>query len=301
MIRLIFIFILTSSISLTLILTGFSQNNPFTAENFLNKTKEVNPLSVPAKKGGNSCIACHENLKDDKLNKPVFDWVTNVHNTRGNNCNICHGGNPDSNDAKTAKSREFNFVGRPDKKISTDMCGRAGCHAEEVSDFKRGPHYAEVLKSNKSGCTSCHGVHNIKVSSPAIIDMEVCSGCHKAEHTKNVISTMRSLEQNINEVDKNIKFLKQKYLNVDTLNLKLAKTKNLVNNMIHISSKDDMKSSKSIIELEIKNLETETKTQLGLFQRLDLLYMIMVVISGIIIVTVTTYIIYMLTRRRRKK
>jgi hypothetical protein len=300
MIRLVFLFILTSAISLTLVLSGFSQarNNP--AGKIQDKPKEVNPLSVSAKKGGNSCIVCHENLKEKNLNKPVFDWISNIHNTKGNNCNICHGGNPDSNDIKIAKSKEFHFVGKPDKKIITDFCGRGGCHVEELSDFKRSPHYAEVLKTNKPNCTHCHGVHNIKQSSIRIIDGEVCAGCHSADHSKNVVSIMSTLEQNIDGIDNNIKVLKQKNVNVDNLATRLNRTKRLFNQMVHVSSKNEMTSTKTIIELEIKNLEMESRGFSGILKRLDLLYKLMVAISSVIIVIVSGYTIYMLSRRRRK-
>ena len=301
MIRILFMLVLTSAISLTLILSGFSQVNFIDPGKILDKTKDANPLSVPARKGGNLCFSCHENSKDKKLNKPVHDWMSGVHKEKNNNCNICHGGNPDSNDAKIAMSKEFNFVGRPDKKIITDFCGRGGCHAQEVSDFKHGPHFAEVLKSNKPNCTHCHGVHNIKKASGSIIDGKNCRDCHSADHSENVILTIKTIDQNIGDIDNNLKYLKQKHTNIDDLVSRLNNTKRLVNQMVHVSSKEEFKSTKTIIELEIKNISTESRNLTSILKRLDLLYMLMVVISAVIVVTVTTYTIYMLTKRRKSK
>ncbi len=301
MIRPVFMILLTSAISLTLILSGFSQININDAVGIQDKTKDKNPLSVPARKGGNLCFACHENLKDKKLNKPVHDWLSSVHNNKENNCNICHGGNPDSNDAKIAMGKEFNFVGRPDKKTVTDFCGRGGCHAQETSDFKTGPHFAEVLKGNKPNCTHCHGIHNIKKSSDSIIDGKVCLECHSANHTKNIVSVISSIDQNIDSIDNNLKYLKQKHANIDSLVARLNSTKRLFSQMVHVSSKEELKSTKTIIELEIKNINVESKNLTSILKRLDLLYMLMVVISVVIIITVTSYTIYMLMKRRKSK
>jgi hypothetical protein len=299
MIRFVSLFILTSVISLTLILSGFSQNNIIPAGIMPNKITDADPLSKPSPKGGNSCISCHENLNDKKQNKPVIAWSSSIHNKNGNNCNICHGGNPDSKDAKTAKSKEFNFVGKPDKKNITEFCGRAGCHSEEVSNFKRGSHFSEVLKTNKPNCTHCHGVHNIKQASTRYINMDVCSDCHTADHSRKVVSDMNTIKQNIDEVDNNINILKKKHANVDALAARLAKTRMLYKQMIHVSSKNEMKSVKTIIDIEIKNLEVESKGLFFTLKRLDLLYMLMVLIAAVIIITVSSYIIYMLSRRKK--
>lgn len=299
MVRRLFLFILTFAISLTLILSAFSQANIQGAKKNPDKAKDVDPLAVTAKSGGNSCIRCHENLQEAKLNRPVLDWISNIHNTKGNNCNMCHGGNPDSNDMKIAKSKEFHFVGKPDKKVITDFCGRGGCHVEELSDFKRGPHFAEVLKSNKPNCTHCHGVHNIQHSSSRIIDGDVCAECHPVDHAKNVVSIMNTIEHGLDGVDNNVKFLKQKHANVDNIVTRLTRTKRLFNQMVHVFSKDEMNSTKTIIELEIKNLEAESRGLSALLKRLDLLHMFMVVIAAAIIAAFVIYALYMISRRRK--
>jgi len=245
----------------------------------------------------NYCIECHSGLAG-RLKKPVKVWRKSVHGIAGNECNLCHGGNPDVSDKKMAKLLKYKFIGKPDKKQITDFCGRGGCHSLALKQFKRGPHYQSVLKSNSPNCTHCHGVHNIQRSSSRIIKEKACISCHKPEYSRQIIRTINQIESKIAAVENNINYLNEKSVEVKFLGSKLSKTKHLFHQLVHVFSKQAMDSTKEIIQVRVDDLLNSSKSKVAISKRLDLLYIMMLAFGVIIVGGFSIYTILMFMRRK---
>lgn len=258
-------------------------------------TNAITEKNPPSDK--NYCIECHLSLTG-KNNQPVIDWRNSIHSTAGNECNICHGGDPSVNDKLKSKSKKHEFVGRPGKNIGIDFCGRGGCHATELAQFKRGPHYQSVLKTGKPTCSDCHGSHLIKKASIDLIKGESCSQaqCHSAEYSKEIVNSITIIERDIRIVEQRIAELKERQSDVAEIEDRIKKTKHLFHELIHVFSNDDIKFTKRIIELEIKNLNGETESKLAQTKRLDILYMLMVGFTMIVVLGISVYTLFMYTR-----
>lgn len=247
--------------------------------------------------GVNNCVECHNGLAG-RYRKPVEEWRTSVHSKAGNSCVTCHGGNPDEGDKDKAKDKKFDFIGRPDKKTITDFCGRGGCHATALEQFKRGPHYQSVLKTSQPSCTTCHGVHGIQRSSIDIITDKACTGCHPVEYSRDILKMIAGIDKSLGGIRRDLDFLKEKHAEVGEVEKRLNDTRHLFHQLVHVFSRDDMKTTRRIIELETRNLENEMTSKVALIRRLDLLYIIMVFFGLIIVLGMTFYTIFMYSRRR---
>ncbi len=262
-----------------------------------NRVTDMNIPESPSPEEGNSCLDCHENLKG-RLYQPVVEWKKSVHYTVGNKCNLCHGGNPAINDAELSKSREYHFIGKPDKDVITDFCGRGGCHATALIQFKKGPHYQSVLETNQPNCTHCHGVHNIQRSSVNIITEKDCTGCHSVEYSRAIVEDIKSIETSIDSIQENINFLEKKYADVSDIQERLDRTRHIFHQLVHVFSAEEMKTNKRILELEIENLERDSLTKVAMLKRLDIFYIIMAAFGLSVIVGISFYTIYMYSKRR---
>jgi len=262
--------------------------------------KDISKLSASAKsKNKSKCVVCHSTLSG-KLKKPVSLWEKSVHAKNGNECNICHGGNPNSMDKAVAKSSKFNFVGKPDNKKIVAFCGRDGCHATALEQFKRGPHYQSVLKTREPSCISCHGIHNIQKSSLQIINDKSCSKCHPAKYAKAIVKSISVIENDISSIQSNIDYLTKKNINISKFQKNLDRARHLFHQMVHVFSKEDIKSTKTIIELQLQNLKSESKQQVGFSKRLDIFYIMMVIFGLTIAILFVVYTMFMFIRRNRE-
>lgn len=257
----------------------------------------VIPKAIEEKTDVNSCVYCHQNL-EGRTGATVEEWKTSVHAEVGSKCQTCHGGNPNEFDREEAKSSKHHFIGRPDKKQIVAFCGRGGCHSTELAHFKRGPHYKTVLQVNEPNCTTCHGVHDIQRSSIDILKSENCTQCHNSSYAEEIIEAIGSVEKGIDQVDANIQFLGTQHANIESIQQRLEKTRSLFNELVHVFSKEDIKSTKKIVELEIQNLQTESQSKVALSKRLDLLYYIMLILGLAMILSFSVYTVYMYSQRR---
>ncbi len=257
--------------------------------------KKISPPDFSRK--GNSCVKCHETL-GDKLKKPLTEWRTSVHAKVGNNCNICHGGNSESDDKTTAKNKKNGFIGSPKGKEVLTFCGRGGCHTTELLQFERGPHYRSVLKDGIPNCTTCHGVHAIQRASANIIKDKACSDCHSIEYAKDIIKSIGAIETGLRGIQGNIDFLVKNHADVEDIERRLDRTTRLFRQLLHVFSSVEIRSTKKIIELEITNLINESGSKVALTQRLNLLYILTVLFGISIIIAFLIYSIYMIYKRR---
>jgi hypothetical protein len=248
----------------------------------------------------NYCVSCHEAEAKGSLKKPVAEWRKSVHATAGKQCTSCHGGDASVNDKVKAKSKLANFIGKPNKKAISEFCGRTGCHVLALEQFKRGPHYQTVLKNGEPGCASCHGTHNIQRSSIDVITVESCTACHTADYSKEIISVIAGTDRNFTAIQKNIQFITEKQGEVQKLQERVNNARHLFHQFVHVFSKQDMESTRKILEMEMQSLDSETRIKVASIRRLDVLYLAMLVFGLAIVGGITTYSIIMYGKRRKR-
>jgi hypothetical protein len=78
----------------------------------------------------------------------------------------------------------------------------------------------------------------------------------------------------------------------------LDKIKNLFYQLVHIFSREDMKTTKRIIDLSLKNITTEVDTKILLTKRLKILYLVMLILGLSAIIITAIYSIMMFSKRK---
>ena len=267
---------------------------PLNAQDKKEMSKTASDEAAPVELG---CVDCHKTLTG-RLQEPVGQWKNSVHALVGNKCNLCHGGNPESKDKNGAKSPEYNFIGKPKKDQILQFCGRGGCHTTQLAQFKRGPHYQSVLKTNEPSCISCHGKHNIQRASPKIITKKLCTKCHSSIYSHEIVGSIESIENDLNKVQDNVNYLAENYADIESIQKRYLTTKHLFRELVHVFSSDEIQSTKKIIELQLSNLIVESKSKVALTKRLNLLYFMTIIFALLIITGFGVYAVIMFYRRR---
>ncbi len=243
-------------------------------------SRVLQPAPVP--KSGNYCVECHKNLKGPQ-GAVVGDWIKSTHGKSGQNCNICHGGNADINDKGIAKGKIFFYIGKPKLKETTNVCGRGGCHESLIFRFKKGPHYRSLLSKGEPGCVTCHGSHLTQRNLTRITGDKKCGSCHPARFAAEFSKLVAEINGEMSVIQENIDYLNRKNAESKDLSEKLIQSKKLFYEMIHVFSTRDivlnMKEIKSILD----TLRDKSSTKVIITRRLDLLYIVTVVLSIIII------------------
>lgn len=245
------------------------------------------------------CASCHEGLAQASLKDPVDQWKSSVHAGEGKKCSLCHGGDPGVNDKMRAKSRLAHYTGTPEKKKIPEFCGREGCHADVLEQFRNGPHYLSVQKTGDPGCVFCHGSHAVRKTSLGAITEKSCAACHTEAHAKEMVAEVRTLDGSIKKIDASMKTLAEKRADVAVMMDRLDNTRRLFSRMVHVSSRSEMKNSRKSIEDEVKSLISESRSKVASIQRLDILYVTMVVFALAIIGGMIFYILIMYSRRKK--
>jgi predicted CXXCH cytochrome family protein len=119
-----------------------------------------------------TCLTCHEKQKED--------WKDSIHAVRQIGCVACHGTDEINPKASMPHLRTLAFQRGHE---SPPFCGR--CHAGELEEFKRSPHYEDWEGGGKvKGCLSCHAAHKTAPANRhALLNGRDpgCLQCHKPE------------------------------------------------------------------------------------------------------------------------
>lgn len=149
----------------------------------------------------NSCIGCHKNLPHGVYTGHKFsDYTGSVHDRSGVRCEACHGGNPARTDKASAHIGVYKSVDPKSLiyfKNLPQTCGK--CHGEELINFSRSKHYAELKMSGRGPtCVTCHGSMATFILNSNQIK-EFCTICHNRQkgilpdvpgNVENVLSLM---------------------------------------------------------------------------------------------------------------
>jgi hypothetical protein len=150
------------------------------------------------KEQGDSCVACHQNLGDDRLGKPVKEFPSDIHSSRGFNCVACHGG--DAHDpGMTAMDPAKGFIGKPQGLQIIQVCGHChsdarfmrqynpGLRVDQVTEYYTSVHGQRLRERSDpkvATCISCHGAHSIRSPSDPRSKVypthvaDTCGACH---------------------------------------------------------------------------------------------------------------------------
>jgi len=159
----------------------------------------------------NSCVQCHEAMKEPSLKEFHKNWKASIHAQRGVTCEYCHGGD------KEKKSMEKAHLGvypalRPESSVYyrkiPALCG--GCHRSEFLEFSKSRHSPELMdKGVGPNCVTCHDAMSTKILKPGEIEI-FCSLCHNAESgllpgatssARSVLEQMESVGNMIERAD----------------------------------------------------------------------------------------------------
>jgi hypothetical protein len=245
------------------------------------------------------CVECHRGL-NPRLSAPVTEWETSVHAKGGRDCTTCHGGNSSINDAKRSKGKENNFRGKPDKKEMAQFCGRDECHSMAVGQFRRSPHFDTLRKTGEPACTSCHGKHNIQRSSINIIHESSCTDCHKADYSRELVTSIKSTQKDIEYIESAIDFLDKRKADISGIGDSLARIKHLFQQMVHVFSSEEIQFTRKIVGIQTRTLVDDVELKTNVIKRLDYIYLFTVIFCFITTLGIASYTLIMIRRRRRK-
>ena len=174
-----------------------------------------------------ACIQCHSTLPE-KFSSPVKLWQTSIHAEHSIGCNACHGGDP--MDPAQSMNPARGFRGVPDSLTTPTLCG--GCHMGIAKHYMNSAH-GRALGNGGPTCVSCHGSHDIKRASLALISKKYCSSCHTFEKARLIRSAMSRRDTMLMAIEKKIKLLKIQGVETDPLEKRLFALRNRFHAMFH--------------------------------------------------------------------
>lgn len=251
-------------------------------------------------KAVNYCIECHKTLSG-KTGSVLLEWRESVHADNNRECQICHGGNPRVNDSRLAKSKKYNFIGKPSKREVLSFCGRRECHATAYRQFQRSPHYTSVMQEGEPNCVSCHGKHNIQRSTLHIISDRTCSDCHSVEYSRQMVVAISDIEKNIEDIEESFEYLDKRHIEKGETEKRYRELKSYFHQLVHVFSKQEIEYTRKFVELEIEYLENDLKSKITVVRRLDLIYLLTAFISVFIIISFAVYVLHVTRKRRNVK
>jgi hypothetical protein len=149
----------------------------------------------PPKEG---CTACHLEIGDERLARPVKAYAGDIHRAKGFGCVACHGG-----DGKEAGMEAMDpakgYIGKPERARVAQVCGR--CHSDarfmrqynpslrvdQVAEYATSIHGRRLKEQNDAKvatCVSCHPAHSIRPPADPLSSVhplrvaETCARCH---------------------------------------------------------------------------------------------------------------------------
>jgi len=138
------------------------------------------PVNIALAQPVNSCMECHRDLPAGSYAGHKFsDYTGSVHDRNGVRCEACHGGDAVHADKTAAHKGVFRSTDPKSAIYFRNLpqtCGK--CHGEELINFSRSRHYAELKTSGRGPtCVTCHGSMGTFILTSGQI-REFCTVCH---------------------------------------------------------------------------------------------------------------------------
>jgi hypothetical protein len=199
------------------------------------------------------CITCHSAMPG-KYGEPAKLWRGSIHAENGIACNACHGGDP--RDAANAMKKERGFLGAPKYSDVPAFCGR--CHVGVLKDYLASGH-GRALATGGPNCVICHGSHQIVKASLELINEKSCSRCHSYERAKQIRGAMLETEAIIVALDARIAGYKLVGTDTDRLEKELFSLRNRFHSLFHNVDVQRVTAESTLIQVELKKLDTALK------------------------------------------
>jgi len=151
------------------------------------------------------CVACHAKLERAELRAPVASAAADVHGKAGVTCRQCHGG--DATATKGNQAHGEGFVASPRGEVAAEVCG--GCHQPERVSWEKSPHARAEQQEGKANCVTCHGSHEVRPASSALIAEPLCSSCHPIDRPRRIWRALNEAETSIAQLDSELDGLPQ--------------------------------------------------------------------------------------------
>lgn len=198
-----------------------------------------------------ACISCHRDLGGE-LAAPVELWEKSFHRKMGNNCEGCHGGDP--NDPVDAMNPAKGFVGAPKPTGIPDFCGK--CHVGVVENFKKSPHYTAFLSG--PNCVTCHKSHDVQRASFDLISEDLCSRCHSYDNGRKMKEAFVAAEQALQEMQGELHTLDRRGMPVKKLEEKLFAERNSLHQMTHTLDVAEIQKKTQTVLADLGAMKRET-------------------------------------------
>ncbi|MBI3456722.1 MAG: hypothetical protein HY002_13175 [Candidatus Rokubacteria bacterium] len=157
------------------------------------------PAPAEAQQTAESCVTCHLETGDDRLEKPAKAFAKeDIHAAKGFGCTACHGGDPGAAGME-AMDPAKGYIGKPERQQIVQVCGR--CHSnarfmkqynpalrvDQVAEYSTSVHgrrLRQLADPKVATCASCHPAHSIKPPADPRSSVhplrvaETCGRCH---------------------------------------------------------------------------------------------------------------------------
>ena len=151
---------------------------------------------------------------------------------------------------------------------------------------------AEDSDSFKTGyCAQCHSGEN-RLSPEDFSKWEKRTGDIPPGWLEDSLNRISNIEDTVAQL---------KLILTDTTEQEavLVRTKQHLRRLVHSEPAEDMKNVSRIIELELNSLEAKTSAQLAHAERLDILYILMLVVTMSLVFGISVYVLYMYMKRKK--
>lgn len=135
------------------------------------------------------------------------EWQKSIHAKRGLSCNVCHGGNTQT-DEKAAAHQGIVHSSDPSSRIYFDKipetCG--SCHTKELKGFKESVHYKELESTGRGpNCVTCHGSMATRLMTPREME-SICTLCHRRPtQAYAALLTLQSSQKLLTQLEEQLK------------------------------------------------------------------------------------------------
>ncbi len=215
--------------------------------------------SAEASEGGpkeekvSACISCHREL-GGKMAEPVHLWENSIHHQMGNNCEGCHGGDP--NDPADAMSPAKGFVGAPKPENVAEFCGK--CHVGVKENYMKSPHHAAAQQGAGPNCVTCHHSHDVQRASFELINETLCTQCHSYDNAQKIKKSFVSAEMSIQAMIRELHLLDKRGMWVKNLEDKLFALRNSLHQMTHTLDVPEIENKTQAVLKDIEGMKGDT-------------------------------------------
>ena len=185
------------------------------------------------------CVQCHLMLDDPEAGNPVLAWMRSEHFRPDAACADCHGGS-----RYFYAELEKGHIGLPKGEEILEQC--AGCHGREVELWRAAPVAEEG--GCEAGCIDCHGHHDVRKASVALINGKNCGGCHPYAKVREEREALAKALDRLDEAQAGIERTKRLGMPAETMELELERARDDYADLFHKVRPDGLAQAAAVFE-----------------------------------------------------